>query len=718
MKLNATIKTLTLTLAIILHLNFVAEIFPQFSKDQNIKFELYDLGKMWVFENLPVDYFKETYGFEADSSWYEYVRKAALKWVNYCSASFVSEDGLIMTNHHCARGEIQAGAKEGEDFLLNGFYASSLEEERKIPDLYVDQLIVIEDVTKEVRDAMNKAKSDEEKIKAREQKILEIQSKAATKYPDLVIQVVALYNGGKYSLYGYKRYDDIRLVFAPDLRSAKLGGDYDNFTYPRYGLDFMFFRAYDKDGKPAKTPYYFKWSKEGPKENEVLFVIGNPGSTKRYNTIAQINFIRDVQYPIIVSVYKRLYEIYENLVNETEGKDYNLIARLYSIGNGLKFFEGTLQSVNSEYVYGKKLAFEKTFKSEIEKRTALKKKYGKIWGEIEASRRNVAKIFNEYYAYSLSGPHVPVYYRIARDIIRYARQIQLPNDQRRHSFRDENLPKTVESIYPKNIDENIQRKLIELHTEFLFEILGRDNNFLRELFKDKNSDETYADYFLRKTKFRTYEDYKKVVSLQPEEILKIDDPFVKFILITENRFEEVKKIYDEAEKKEEYLNQELSLALFEIYGDKLAPDATGTLRIADGVMKGYEYNGTIAPPYTTFYGVLDRHYSFYQKFPFNLPDLWKNLPEDFDLSTPLNFVSTNDIIGGNSGSPIINANKEIAGLIFDGNIESMCSRFLYEDIYSRAISVHSKGILESIEKLYKAKRLADEIKKGKIDLNY
>jgi len=698
-------------------------LFFSFSNSQNLvketepKFELKDLGKMWIFENLPYEYFKEEYNFEADSLWFDYVRKAALKWVNYCSASFVSEDGLIMTNHHCARGEIQAGAKEGEDFLLNGFYAKTLEEERKIPDIYVDQLIVIEDVTEEIHKAMKGAKSENEKIKVRDQKILEIESKATTRYPDLIVKVVSLYNGGRFSLYGYKRYEDIRLVFAPDLRSAKLGGDYDNFTYPRYGLDFLFFRAYGKDGKPIKTDYYFKWSENGPKENEPLFVIGNPGSTKRYNTIAQIDFIKDIQYPIIVSVYKRLYKIYEQLVQETDGANYNLIARLYSIGNGMKFFEGTLKSVNSDFVYKKKVAFEETFKSEVDKKPELKKKYGYIWKEIEESRKKVAPIFKEYYAYSLSGPHVPIYYRIAREVVKLSRETKLPEDQRSSKYRSENLQKTVENIYPKNIDEKIQKMIINLHVEFLYEMLGKENKVLKELFSNKKEEESYADYLLNKSQLRDYEKYKNLVSKSSDELLKTDDPFVKFILLSEKRFNEISKIYEDSEDKEEYLNQELTLALFEIYGDKLAPDATNTLRISDGVMKGYNYNGTLAPPYTTFYGLLDRHNSFYKKFPFNLSNIWKDLPDDFNLGTPLNFVSTNDIIGGNSGSPIINANKEIVGLIFDGNIESMSSRFLYEDIYSRAISVHSKGIIEAVDKLYKAKNLAKEILNGKIISN-
>jgi len=306
-----------------------------------VKAQKFDMGKMWTFENPPLDYFEEEYNFTPTDEWLEKVRKSALRLGNGCSASFISADGLIMTNHHCVRGRLNGLSEEGEDLLSNGFFAESLEDERVISGLFVDQLMVIKDVTDNVLSAMAEGDSDSERAELRDEKIEKLKTEASEENPDLNFQVKSLYEGGKFSLYGYKRYNDLRLVFVPELWIAKLGGDYDNFTYPRYGLDCAFLRVYDEDGNPVKTDYYFTWSDKKVTEDMPVFVVGNPGSTDRIHTTAQIEYARDIRYPMRTKMLKDLYKVYYEMVMEDGAKDMKLIARLYSIGNGLKVYEGT-----------------------------------------------------------------------------------------------------------------------------------------------------------------------------------------------------------------------------------------------------------------------------------------------------------------------------------------------------------------------------------------
>ncbi|GAB4288557.1 MAG: S46 family peptidase [Ignavibacteriaceae bacterium] len=678
-----------------------------------VKAQKYDMGKMWTFENPPLDYFEETYGFRPSEDWLNKVRMSALKFANWCSSSFVSSDGLIMTNHHCVRGSLASVEKEGENLLRDGFFAETPDEERVMPGIFVNQLVLIEDVTDRVLSATDFTGSDEEKIEALQKTLNEIEDQFSDEHKDLNIQVVSLYNGGRYSVYGYKRYSDVRLVFVPDLHTAKLGGDYDNFTYPRYGLDCAFLRVYDENGKPLKTDYYFTWSQSGPAEGEPLFVVGNPGSTDRINTIAQIEYMRDIQYPMVIPLLKELYSITEKKVEQTNAEDYKLIAQLYSIGNSLKVYEGTYKGLLDPVLIARKKDFEKNFKNAVKSDPELSRKYLHIWDEIEESRKEAASFAKELFAYNLSPFFSPKYYFIARDLVELAEQLTLPDSLRDEFYKGDELQNTINSVFPDDFDEQREKQLLELNIRILNENLPEDSQLRQKMLGDFVGKEA-LDYLMNKSEILSKESVIELANSGADAILNSEDPFIYFILNTRDRLEELKTRSEELQRKEEYLNQQLGRALFEVYGTSIPPDATFTLRIADGVMKGYNYNGTVAPPKTTFYGSLDRYYSFDKQFPFNLPDYWENLPPEFDLSTPLNFVSTNDIIGGNSGSPVINKNAEIVGLAFDGNIESLPNRFIYTTEANRTVSVHSEGMIEAITDLYNAKRLSEELRTGSI----
>lgn len=690
---------------------FYSTSFSQYNSNFNpdtVKVQKFDMGKMWTFENPPLDYFESEYGFKPSEKWLEKVRKSALRFGGGCSASFVSEDGLIMTNHHCARNIVAKGEKEGENFLRDGFAAINPGDERRIPDLIVEQLIVVKDVTDEILAEMSKGNSDKEKVTLKDSKISEIVVKFTEENPGLEFKVTPLYSGGKYSLYGYKKYDDVRLVFAPDLRTAKLGGDFDNFTFPRYGLDCMFFRAYE-NGQPVKTEFYFEWSTAGAIENEPVFVIGNPGSTDRILTMAQIEYNRDIQFPLLVNMLKDLYKIYYEKVMDGNEDNYTLIARLYSIGNSLKVYEGTYKSLLDPYLMARKQAFENQFKSAVQSNPGLNEKYGKLWDELAYSRGEFAKTIRAFFSYQLNRFYTSEHFFIASELLKIADNLEKEGNK----LSEQDIESTVDRLIPANFDETFQSTLLKVKVNVITSNLP-DDNPARVALLGNTPGADAVNYLLKNSKITSKSYLKDLLAGGFEGIKNSNDPFIKFVQATKDLIPVIANSNRKLNEREEIIAGLLGEALFEVYGESIPPDATFTLRIADGVVKGYDYNGTVAPYKTTFYGVLDRYFSFNKKFPFNLPKIWENLPAEFDLSKPLNFVSTNDITGGNSGSPIVNKEGKIVGLIFDGNIESMPNDYIYTTEANRAISVHSVGMLEAINNLYKATRLGTEIVTGKM----
>jgi len=677
-----------------------------------VKAQKFDMGKMWTFENPPLEYLDQTYDFKPSEEWLDKVQKSALKFGRGCSASFISADGLIMTNHHCIRSILRDLSTEDEDLLKDYFYAETSEEEKKIPNLFVNQLMMIEDVTDEIKAVMNQVKSDSEKVAVKDEIIKEIKERNEKLNPELDYRVVSLYYGGKFSLYGYKKYDDIRLVFVPELIVSKLGGDYDNFTYPRYGLDCAFLRAYDEDGKPVSTNYHFKFSTESIYENQPVFVVGNPGSTNRIYTIAQLEYLRDYRYGLQTPMRKDLYKVYEELVEETKAEDMKLVATLFNVGNGLKVYDATYKALLDPFFIERKKDFEKNFKQAVKSNPELNKKYGKIWDEIAKNRKEASTIAKEIFALTVSSYYSPKYFFIAKDLVDLADQIALPEEERSEEYKAGNLDSLVENIFPLNFDKGIEDKKLLVQLNIYRDNLSMENPLVHFILNGKTGTEA-IEYLLLRSKITNKEDVIKLANSGTEGIRNSDDPFIKFILNSKDRLEELKTRNKKFDDTDEINNQLLGEALYKVYGDEIPPDATGSLRISDGVIKGYDYNGTRAPIKTTFYGSLDRYHSFNKKFPYNLPSYWDELPEEFDLSTTFNFVSTCDIIGGNSGSPVINTDAEVVGLAFDGNMESHSGRFIYTTEANRTVSVSAQGMIEAIHDLYKATRLSDEILNGR-----
>lgn len=677
-----------------------------------VKAGKFDMGKMWTFEYPPLDYFQQEYNFRPTQQWLDHVRKSALRFANYCSASFVSADGLIMTNDHCGRQSVTQVTKEGEDLMRDGFFAQTLADERKVPGLYVDQLVLIKDVTNKIQDAMEKGKTVGEKTAIEDSMISEIKSSEQDS-TGLKISITPLYNGGKYSEYGYKRYNDIRLVFAPETEMGFFGGDPDNFTYPRYDLDCTFFRVYDENGKPLQTEDYFKWSDHGAEPGEAVFVVGNPGSTNRLNTIAQLEYLRDIAYPRTLEMIDNLVDLYSKQMNEQPEKAAELQNRMYMFTNSQKAYTGMLKGLRDPVLMQKKKDFERKFKEAVMSNPDLKEKYGDLWDKIADTRNQLRGYSNELFALSINPLTTSQFFFVANDVIDLANELKLPEDQRDEQYTGTELDSTIASIYPGNLNMETQKDLLKDQVKIMDEYLGEDDPLVKKLTGGRTGSNA-VDYILNNTVLTDSLKLRNLIAQGPDAILNSNDPFIYFAVHTEDTRSDLRSKVRKITDEESIYSQQLGKALFAVYGTSIPPDATFTLRLADGVVKGFPYNGTIAPPITTFYGLYDRYYSFGKKAPWNLPERWINPPSDFDLEVPFNFVATNDIIGGNSGSAVINKDAQIVGLAFDGNIESLPGNFIYDDTENRMVAVHSSGLMEAIKDMYKATRLSDELKSGKI----
>ena len=703
------IRLYSILLVIFSNLLFAQNYYNGINLD-TVKAQQFDAGKMWTFDFPPNDYLEQTYNFRPSKEWLDEVRLSSLRFGFGCSASFISEDGLILTNYHCSYNQLSDIQKEGEDLLKNGFIAKTFEEERKSPGLFVDQLIKITDVTKEVLDAINSGNTTDEKSQNKVLKIKELQTPAEDK--SIVKRVVSLYNGGKYSLYTYKRFKDIRLVLIPEYELGLYGGDPDNYTYPRYSLDFTIWRAYDDSGKPLKVKDYFKWSTDGAKEDEPIFVIGNPGQTSKLRTIAQLNYMRDFTYDNSALVYQELTNIYQELIDEHIGDFNEHFTRFYGASNGAKRYVGVLKGLRNEYYMARKKDFENTFKAKIKKDPDLKAKYVNIWASIKATRQEMRGIAKERLAYARFEPYISKYIKVASDLVEYAEQMQLPEDQRKDGYKGKSLDSTMTSIFPSKFDIPLETRKLRITEIVLKKYLGNNNKLVTMMFGNKNGNEA-AELLMNKSIIKTKEQVNDLIKKGSEAILSSNDPIIKFILKTNTRFNKILKQEKEITETESAYYDMLGQALFTVYGTSIPPDGSGTLRIGDGVLKSYNYNGTIAPTHTTFHGMYDRYYSFNKKTPWALPKRWANPSNSFNMSTPFTMISTHDIVGGSSGSPVINEKKELVGLAFDGNIESNSGYFIYDIEENRMISVCSQAIFEAISHIYNSERVAEELKTGK-----
>jgi hypothetical protein len=659
----------------------------------------FDMGKMWTFDYPPIDYFKKTYHFSPDEKWFEETRLSALRFANYCSASFVSPNGLVMTNHHCARESGTEVQRPGEDFNENGFYAAKLGDERPVPGLYVDQLVKIEDITSLVQEYIAKDTAKTSKLDQRDIALQKITNdyKKKDEWNGLELQTIQFYNGGKYSMYGFKRYNDVRLVFMPELNIGFYGGDYDNFTYPRYDLDCSFFRVYDNNGKPLKTEHYFKFDPNGISEDEAVFVVGNPGSTRRLSTISDLEFNRDLVVPMALTLYKDR-SLALQAYNKTAKND-SITNEIFSYENAYKAKKGELAGLQDPYLMARKAAFEKKFQNDLKSKPNLADQIT-IWGNIAKDNTEARELYKTYFFFSPSP-------RITGDLLTFADALQ-------YYVLQSKINPSIAEAFKKRLSHLEPVKIMEIEegtlTAYLTEVqnnFGKDDPFVIKALHGKTASEAAHD-LLHSTKLNDPEVRADLLNKDTTYINQFSDPLLDLARLAIPRFAAASDKYRVIQERLFANRSQLGNLLFQLYGTSIPPDATFSLRINDGIVKGYEYNGTIAPPKTTFYGMYDRYYSFNKQYPWYLPKRWQNPPSAL-LPIPLDFVSTNDIIGGNSGSPMINKNREIIGLVFDGNMESLPGGFIYIPDTNRAVGVTSTAILGALEYIYKAKRLKNEL---------
>lgn len=659
----------------------------------------FDMGKMWTFEDAPLDYFEEAYEFRPTEQWLEQVRLAALR-IPGCTASFVSADGLVATNHHCARGATSAVTREGEDLLDDGFYAPTLEEERRADNMWADQLYRIDDVTTLVAQAADPLAPDEQQIAALERRMEAVGDSASATH-GLDCSVTSLYQGGKYSLYCYRRYHDVRLVFAPELQIGYFGGDYDNFTYPRYNLDISFFRVYDEDGHPLRPASHFRWAQRGPKEGETTFVIGNPGSTERLSTFSQLEFKRDFEDPFVVRLLKTRTDIVSMFMNHHPDQRSRWINQWFLWMNGLKLYEGRVRALNDPEIMGRKLGFELEFKQAVMARSELARQYGTLWDDIADLREQIGEVYPTLMAFAMGGSLRSQTLSTAADMLQYARGKQA-------GAPDSILAELRAEIVEREINTDLDGHILEAQIGDVIFALGEDDPWVRQALAGGTPADAAAAIIAGSPSAADPDQRSRLLD-NPAAIVASTEPAFLLAQAAMQRARQAGTRYQQLSAREQARNRELAQALFDVYGTSLPPDATFTLRIADGVVSGYDYNGTQAPAWTTFYGLYDRWAGHPGHDEWALPLQWQLPPAEFDRSTPLNMAHTNDTVGGNSGSPVITPELEIMGLLFDGNIESLSGDFIYTTDEARSVSVLSVAILEALAHIYEADRIVEEL---------
>ena len=492
----------------------------------------FDNGKMWTFDFPPTEYFAKTYNFNPDKAWFEKARLAALRLPN-CSASFVSEDGLVMTNHHCARGPLDEVTKEGERLAETGFYAPTLDDERKVPNFYIDQLRVMEDVTAEVQTAFESGKIDNQKIANRLEKISEIQKRYAEKYKEsapqdsMVFNVVTFYNGGRYSLYGYKRFTDIRIVYAPEEVMAFFGGDPDNFTYPRYDFDCSFFRVYD-NGKPMKTENFFKFSPAGAQEGDAVFVIGNPGNTSCLLTITQLEYLRDYVYPTSINNYANIEKIYSSYVEKHPDAKLKYMSLIFGLANSRKAITGYVDGLRDPVLMAKKKDFENKFKTVVESNSELKEKYGNPWSDIAKYQEELNTIYPEVTVFSTRARNRSEYYTLTNDLVDYVLALKQPAEQRPKKYQGALLDTAKAKLYPHDIVAELDQQLLAFQLGVMEKTLNGKNEAFNQLLGTKTI-EQLAEEITATTIFSSKEKIDAMLSKSPDEILASSDPLIKFL---------------------------------------------------------------------------------------------------------------------------------------------------------------------------------------------
>ncbi len=659
---------------------------------------------MWTFDNPPLKQLKEKYHFVLTQEWLDHVRLSSVRFNDGGSGSFISPHGLVLTNHHVALGQLQKVSTKEKDYVADGFYAKTEAEELKCPDLELNVLMSIENVSAQVLGAVQPTMTPKEAFDARKAAIAKI-SKESLEKTGFRSDVISLYQGSEYWLYRYKKYTDIRLVMAPEQQIAFFGGDADNFTYPRYDLDMAFFRVYE-NGKPVHSENYLKWNSAGANDGDLVFVSGNPGSTDRLETMAQLEFLRDVSYPFRIKTFNRRVAMLKRYSQLGPEQARRALTQIFGINNALKAWGGEYKGLLDTTLIARRQEEENAFREKVNSNPEWKAAYASAWDSIAAAIERSKSTFKQANYQNLRGRLAG----IASTIVEYVEEIKKPDGERLARFQDARLGSLKFSLFsPAPVYSDLEEYSLEDGLEESLEELGQNDPWIQTVL-GKQTPQEVAKELIGGTKLANPKVRRELIEGGEAAVNASTDPLIVLMrkidpmarAMQKRRETNVTSTIDEASER-------IGKARFVVYGKTVYPDATFTLRLSYGAMKGYPMNGTIAPAKTTMYGLFDRALSFNNEGDFALPKRYFERKDQLNLATPMNFVSTCDIIGGNSGSPTINEKGELIGVIFDGDIESLPGRFVYDDTANRAVSVHTGAMMECLRKIYDAKALADEI---------
>lgn len=676
---------------------------------------------MWLFNNPPLKQLKEKYNFEPTPQWLDHLQKASVRFNSGGSGSFVSADGLVITNHHVGLDTLQKISSEKNNYVHDGFYAKTPKDEVKATDLELNVLMSIEDVTARVNAALQPGMAPDDASKARRNAIAAIEKESKDK-TGLRSDVVTLYQGGVYNLYRYKRYDDVRIVFAPEQQAAFYGGDPDNFEYPRFDLDICIFRAYE-NGQPAKPEHFLKWNVKGPSDGELTFVSGHPGKTDRQLTTDELADMRDHEVPYMLNLLNRR----EVFLTAFAARNFENARRvredLFGIQNSRKAFGGIEAALLDPEIWGSISGREKKLRDSIagdQKWTAALGAYDKI----KQTQAETAKILPVYHYFEASRGRETAAYRAPRafysTLFKYARRLlragderPKPNGERFPEFRDSNRESLELDLFSNEpVFEDVEQttltdSLTDMATHF-----GADDALVQQVLAGKSPADRAAE-LVKGTKLKDVAVRKQLYEGGAAAVTAAKDPMIELARLVDGPGREARKAFEAQDEIKQQAYGEIAQARFGLEGTNSYPDATFTLRLSYGPVRGYEENGAAVAPLTDFAGLYARAAEHKNQPPFDLPQRWVDRKAKLNLKTPLDFVTDADIIGGNSGSPVVNKANEFVGIIFDGDIQSLALDVAYSDKQARAVSVDSAAISEALRKVYDAAPLADELEGAK-----
>lgn len=662
---------------------------------------------MWTFDNLPLKLLKEKYNFTPTKEWVDHLRLSSVRFNDGGSGSFISSTGLVLTNHHVASGQLQKISSARKNYVADGFYAATQADEIKSADSELNVLISMENVTARVQGVTSKTKDQKAAFDARRAEIAKIE-KESLDATGLRSDVVTLYGGGEYWLYRYKRYTDVRIVFAPEQQIAFFGGDPDNFTYPRYDLDMAIFRVYENE-KPIESPNYLTWNAKGAGDGDMVFVSGHPGTTDRLDTVAQLRALRDDFHPLQLNAFKSRVATLRRYGSGAQEQARQANDVVFGLENSIKAYEGELAGLRDRQVFSKKEKEEAELRAAVAKQPKIEREYADAWVSIEKAERVAHERFLPYmyHTTSLSFARSAT---LALNVVRYVTETKKPDGERLPGYHDAQLPSLrLRMLSPAPLYPAMDEALMSDWLQEASAALGAEDPFIHAVLGGQTPAQRAKSLFagsrIGDAAFR-----KELSEGGDVAVSASQDPMIAFARIADPFMREMRKWHEDAvESIEAAAKEKLAKARFELYGKTAYPDATFTLRLTFGTVQGYAMNGTKAPSMTTLYGLYDRAVGFGQKPPFDLPQRYLARQQTLDLRTPLNFVSTVDITGGNSGSPVVDRNGDLVGLIFDGNIESLVGSYVYSEETNRAVAVHAGAMIEALRKLYDAGALADEI---------